>query len=156
MEKFNLAQLTKEMVVSQIRNTADPTLVAAEVVRGTLIARLKGRPKSDHEVQEAVIETCRGAMVGMLLSDCPLDRGAAVLLTAVESAAKTAELDGEMVQIAALRGIADSKRFVVEDVLKKIRARLKTARPGSERVFDRFCADLHSHQSHPDYIPPRM
>lgn len=156
MEKFNLAQLTKEMVVSQIRNTTDPTLVAAEVVRGTLIARLQDHNKPDDAVQEAVIETCRGAMIGMLLSDCPLDRGAAALLVVVESAAKTANLDPEMVQVAALRGIADSRRFVKEEVLAQIRARLKSARPGSERIFDRFCADLHSHQSHPHYIPPRM
>ncbi len=156
MEKFNLAQLTKEMVVSQIRNIADPTRLAAEVVRGTLIARLKGYDKPDDEVQEAVIEICRGAMIGMLLSDCPMDRGAATLLLVVESAAKTAGLDPEMVQVAALRGIADSKRFLQEDVLAKIRARLKLARPGSEHVFDRFCTDLHPHQSHPHYIPPRM
>ena len=130
MEKCNLAQLTKEMVVSQIRNMTDPTLIAAEVVRGTLIARLKGEKKSDLQVQEAVIEICRGAMLGMVLTDCPLARGAAAILIIVESAAKTAGLDPELVQVAALRGLADSKRFVSEDILEEIHARLKTARPG--------------------------
>ena len=44
MEEFNLAQLTKEMVVTHLRSLEDPVLAAAEVVRSTILARLKGRP----------------------------------------------------------------------------------------------------------------
>lgn len=156
MEKFNLAQLTKEMVVTQIRNMTDPITLAAEIVRGTLIARLKDRNASDHDVQEAVIEICRGAMIGMLLTDCSLARGAAALLESVERAAGTAGVDPELTVVAALRGLADSKRFVQPETIEAIRTKLRDVKPEAVRIFDRFCSDLHASQSHPEYLPPRL
>src|SRR5688572_33465531 len=131
MEAFNLAQLTKEMVVGQLRNLADPTLVAAEVVRGTLIARLNGPKMADHAKQEAVIEICRGAMAGLVLMECPLPRAVSQILIAVEAAAKAVDMDAEAAQIAALRGVSDVKRFVGEAALIDI-VRSEERRVGKE------------------------
>jgi len=153
METFNLAQLTKEMVVGQLRNIEDPTRLAAEVVRGTLIARLKGRKLSNFEIQEAVSEICRGAIQGMILMKCHIARGAARTLMAAEAAAREARVDQELVAIAAIKGISDARRFVTPDALGEIRQHVEGVRHGGGQVLDHFCVDLCAHQSHPDYIP---
>lgn len=154
METFNLAQLTKEMVVGQIKNIADPVLVGAEVVRGTLLARLQGRALPEHELQEAVIEICRGAITGMLLMESPLPRAAAAIFGCACAAAKAAGVDRDLVAIAALKGISDIRRFTTPAVLGEIRGRLESVRPGAAAHFDRFLKDLEPSQSHPGYVPP--
>jgi hypothetical protein len=156
METFNLAQLTKEMVVGQIRNLADPTLVAAEVVRGTLIARLKGHKLSNHEIQEAVIEVCKGAMAALVLMECPLPRGASQLVISAKAAAQAINFDEELVVIGAVRGIADVKRFTTPQLVTEISERLHAAQPELGGAFDRFTTDFDPHQSHPGYTPPKV
>lgn len=154
MESFNLAQLTKEMVVGAIRNMADPSLVGAGVVRSTLLARLKGRAHSSDEVHQAVFEVCRGAAMGLLLMECPLPRGAAAVLGMAHAAAKELGLDRDLVSVAALSGLADLRRFVPAEALPEIRARLDSVRPGAGDYFARFCGDGGAQQSHPAYRPP--
>jgi hypothetical protein len=156
VEALNLAQLTKEMVVAHLRSIADPTRVAAEDVRGTLIARLKGRRLSGYDIQEAVAEVCKGAVMGLVLMKCNVARGAARILLAAEAAARTAGLDHEAVSIAAIKGISDSRRFVSAPEVDEIRRHIEAARLGSGQTFNHFCKDLCPHQSHPDYVPPRL
>jgi len=153
METFNLSQLTKEMVVSQLRNLNDPTRLAAEVVRGTLIARLKGHRLSNFDIQEAVSETCRGAIQGMVLMKCDVARGAARMLWSAEAAAREARVDQELVAIAAIKGISDARRFVGPEVLAEMRVRVEGVRHGAGQILEQFCANLCAHQSHPGYIP---
>ncbi|MFH1725136.1 MAG: GAF domain-containing sensor histidine kinase [Elusimicrobiota bacterium] len=141
MEAFNLAQLTKEMVVGSIRELGDPAQVTARVVHSTLLARLKGRSLPDHEVQEAAVETCRGAMAGMVLTECPLPRGAAAILAAVPKTAREAGVDDRLVAIAGIEGMADVKRFTTPEVLGRISQRLEEVRRGAGAAFDRLCAD---------------
>lgn len=154
METFNLAQLTKEMVVNSIRHLADPGRISAGVVHSTLLARLKGHKLSNYEIQEAVIEVCRGAMAGMLLMECPLPKGAAEILKTVARTAVEAEVDDKLMSIAAIKGMADVKRFVTPEALRKISDQLEATRRGAGGVFDRFSVDLVSHLSHPSYRPP--
>jgi hypothetical protein len=155
METFNLAQLTKEMVVGQIKNLADPTMVAAEVVRGTLIARLKGHKLSNYEVQDVVVEICKGAIAGMVLMEVPLPRGAAAILHAAEVSSKSLPYDKHLMTTAAIKGIADVRRFTTKEIIGQIRHRINTTWLGSGEIFDHFSADLHSSQSHPGYVPPK-
>ncbi|MFH1723591.1 MAG: hypothetical protein ABII00_03100 [Elusimicrobiota bacterium] len=155
MESFNLAQLTKEMVVTQIRNLADPTLLAAEVVRGTVIARLKGHRLSNYEIQEAVMEVCRGAVAGLVLMECPMGRGAAAILRGAMDASSAAGVDAELVEIAAIKGLADARRFVSEETLSQMRARLDAARVEAGQLFDYFCGSSQQYQSHPGYVAPK-
>lgn len=156
METFNLAQLTKEMVVGQLRSLADPAGLAGETVRGTLIARLKGHRLSNHEIQEAVEEVCRGGVQGLVLMDCSLARGGARLLRAAEAAAKETGLCEELVAVAAIKGISDTRRFATREVQREMAAALNEVRMGAGDCFERFCADLHPHQSHPGYVPPSL
>jgi len=155
METFNLAQLTKEMVVGQLSSLTEPARLAAQTVRGTLVVRLKGHRLSNYEIKEAVVEVCRGAIAGMILMECSLGHGAVHLLIAAEAAAKEADVDAELVASAAIKGIADARRFVTKDVLSEMRARLEVLRPDAGAAFEHFCDGLHPQQSHPDYVPPR-
>ncbi len=154
METFNLSQLTKEMVVNTIRGLADPAEASANVVHSTLLARLKGHKLSNYEIQEAVIEACRGGMVGLVLMECSLPRGAAAILKKLVRTAKDAVVDDKLVSVAAIKGIADVKRFTTPDILARIGDRLEKTRSGAGDVFDRFVVELNAHQSHPAYQPP--
>ncbi|MFA5139976.1 MAG: hypothetical protein WC728_12155 [Elusimicrobiota bacterium] len=154
MESFNLAQLTKEMVVAQIRSLGDPARLASETVRGTLIARLKGHRLSNYEIQEAVSEVCRGAIQGMIITESPMGRGAARALMAAEAAGREAGLDAALVANAAVKGISDARRFVSREVLVLMSRHLEGVRRGAGQSFTSFCTDLNAHQSHPDYIAP--
>lgn len=156
METFNLAQLTKEMVVGQLRTLQDPTRLAAETVRGAMVARLKGHRLSNYEIQEAVSEICRGGIAGMILMECPMGRCAARILMSAEAAAKEAGLDRELVLVAAVRGVADARRFVTSDVLREMRSRMTAVWAGASEVFDQFNSRLLANQSHPGYIPPKV
>lgn len=151
MENLNLAQLTKEMVVAQLRNLEDPTRIAAEAVRGTLIARLKGHRMTTAEIQDAVHEICRGAVHGMVLMKCHVARGAARMLWSAEAAARESRVDQELVAIAAIKGLSDAKRFVDAAELREMRERIEAVRHGGGQIFDHFCADLQPQQAQPAF-----
>ncbi|MFH1725135.1 MAG: hypothetical protein ABII00_11020 [Elusimicrobiota bacterium] len=154
MEAFNLAQLTKEMVVKSIRALGDPAQVAAGVLNGTLLARLKGRGLSNREVEEAVIETARGAMAGMVLMESSLPRGAAAILAILSKTARQAGVNEPLVVIAGIKGMADVRRFTTAETLDQISRRLEETRRGAGGVFDRSRAEHQSVQSQPAYRSP--
>ena len=154
MEPFNLAQLTKAMVVSQLRKLQDPTLVAADVVRGTILARLKNSQLSPRALHEAVAEICRGAVAGMVLMECPLPRGGAAILRMALDAARLSGLDADATAYAALCGIADAKRFAPPETLQAMSERINTVRLGSGETFLRLCGNAHPYISHPAYVAP--
>lgn len=153
MDPFNLSQLTKAMVQSQLRNLADPTLVAADVVRGTVLARLRGRPPLA-QAQLEIAEICRGAVAGMALMECPLERGCAAALAMVLDAARILALPPEAVLAAATQGLSDARRFCPPEALPRIRAALDRTSLGAGELFLRFCRLPAVGQSHPAYVPP--
>jgi hypothetical protein len=155
-EPFNLAQLTKEMVVHQLKNLEDPARIVAEVVRGTLVARVKNPNLSESDLQDTVREVCKGAASGMLLMEMALPRGFAKTLQAAQSFAKTVGKDEETVKIAALKGLADIRRFVDTTTLTMIADKLNETRPGAGEVFLHFSGNPQPYQSHPDYVPPKL
>lgn len=155
METFNLAQLTKEMVVHQLRNLKDPALVAGEVIRGTLIARLKGHRLSNYEIQEAVVAVCRGAVSGMVLMEVPLPRGLAAAFIAARQAGKAADIEPNLVDIAAIKGLSAVQRFANPETLHMAALSLNRVRLGAKELFERYCGQRHTDQSHPAYIPPK-
>lgn len=155
-ETFNLAQLTKEMVVHQLKNLEDPARIVAEVVRGTMIARVKGPEISDSDLQDVVREICKGAVSGMLLMETPLPRGCAKVLQAARSFAGAVGRDEDLVKIAALKGLSDVRRFVDTSLLNSIAEKLNETRSGAGDVFLHFAGNPQPYQSHPDYVPPKL
>jgi len=155
-EPFNLAQLTKEMVVHQLKNLADPARISAEVVRGTLIARLKGPNVTDESIHETVREVCKGAVAGMLLMECPLPRGCAKVLLAARSFAKSVGRDRDAINLAALKGLSDIRRFVDTKTIGDIKEALEVTRSGTGAEFLHLCGNPEPYQSHPGYVPPKV
>lgn len=155
-EPFNLAQLTKEMVVHQLKNLEDPARIVAEVVRGTLVARQKGPAASLADVQTTVRDVCRGAVAGMLVVKCPLPRGCAKVLLAARSFAKSVGLDRDAINLAAIKGLADVRRFVDTKTVEEIKVALEGTRTGTGTEFLHFCGNPAPYQSHPGYVPPKV
>ncbi len=154
METFNLAQLTKEMVVSELEHLPNPIAIAANIVDGTLTARLGTPELTDKEIEEVVMEVCKGAIVGMSLMDCPMPQSAVAILRAAQVAGRNNGADPNLVEFGALRGLSDVKRFVTRDVLVQIQNALAAFRYGAGDVFAGFCGEPVFGLSHPGYAPP--
>lgn len=122
MESFKLGQLTKELVAAKLRVIDDPCAAAAEIVHATLKVAMASLA-DDTQAQAAVIEdACRGGMTGLLLAEQDVARGAVMHLRKVAEVAAAHHMDPTEAMLAALRGIADLKRFLPPDRLEKLRA----------------------------------
>ena len=122
MDMFNLAQLTKHMVVKGIKDDREPYGVAEEAVRETLKTYLKGMIPGNPEVLLGVREVARGTMTGLLLCDVSLPRGAIVVLQAVGEIAAALPHDPTMLMTSTIEGIAELRLLLSLDVLGLIQA----------------------------------
>ena len=102
-----------------------------------------------------MLEIVKGGSAAVVVLELPLARGAAALLRAAASAAKHAGVDPDLAEDAAIRGIADLRRFATPERLQEIGERLNQVRLGAREVFERHCGHPQPYQSHPGYVPPR-
>lgn len=135
MDQMRLAQLTKEMVAEQLRLLGDPCLAAAMVVRQTLAAALQALPPGQTACARVIEDAVQGAMTALLLADQSLARGAILILEAVAEVATEHHQDPTESMRAALRGLADLKRFVAPDRLDGIRLEIDAHYMGAGEVF---------------------
>lgn len=136
MDELRIHQLTKEMVAEELRQLGDPCKTAAGVVRRTLEAALAGGPNGT-EGARVIEDTVRGAMTALLLADHSLTRGAMTVLEAVMDVSNT-HVDPTDAMQAALRGIADLRRFVAPDRLDAIRIEIDAKYMGAGEVFSEY------------------
>lgn len=120
MDRFNLAQLTKQMVSLRLKELKEPAEVIQAIVLETLTTYLKGLKETHPEVKEGVKEVARGAVIALLAREEMLGRGVVAVLRGVQEAALTQQLDPMTVMTWALEGIADLRRFVPMESLYPI------------------------------------
>ena len=108
------------MVVTRLMALGDPCAAAAEVGRKTLEVILKSNPAVDPS-RRLVEDVCRGAMVGLLLSEQNLPKGATLLVAMVLDVGHEFGLDPREVMVSALEGIARMSRFVTAEEMQRIR-----------------------------------
>ncbi|MDX6770991.1 MAG: hypothetical protein SF051_15770 [Elusimicrobiota bacterium] len=139
MNETRFGQLTKEMVAEELRRLGDPCAAAALVVGKTLAAALDGPASLGQTSPEQVIEDAvKGAMTALLLADQSLTRGAILALEAVAEAAGERHIDPTTAMLAALRGIADLRRFVEPDRMDGIRLEIEAHYHGAGEAFAQY------------------
>ena len=136
MDELRIHQLTKEMVAEELRLLGDPCETAAGVVRRPLAAALQAPP--DGTAPERIIEDAvKGAMTALLLAEQNLPRGAMLVLAAVVDVS-AANVEPMTAMVAALKGIADLRRFADPARLEEIRVEIAAKYMGAEEVFTEF------------------
>jgi hypothetical protein len=90
---------------------------------------------------EAVEDVVLGAMTALLLADQNLARGGMLVLEAVNDAAAAAQLDPTDAMCAALRGVAEMRRFVEPTGLNELREAILAQYMGAGAVFDGYLSE---------------
>lgn len=134
MDELRIHQLTKEMVAEELRILGDPCAAAAAVVRKTLAAALQSAPEGTPP-ERIVEDAVKGAMTALLLAEQSLARGGILVLDAVLDVASKANLDPTECMRAALRALADLRRFVDPARIDDVRLAIEAKYMGAGEVF---------------------
>lgn len=135
MDELRLVQLTKEMVAEELRLLGDPCAAAAAVVRRTLMAAFQGAAAGDTPPARVIEDAVKGAMTALLLADHSVTRGAILVVEAVMDTAAKRDLDPTDSMRAALKGLADLRRFVDPSRIDDIRLEIEAHYMGAGEVF---------------------
>lgn len=135
MDELRLVQLTKEMVAEELRLLGDPCGTAANVVRKTLMAALQGSAPGDTPAARVIEDAVKGAMTALLLADHSMSRGSILVLEAVMDVSAKRDLDPTDSMRAALRGLADLRRFVDPARIDDIRLEIERHYMGAGEAF---------------------
>lgn len=138
MDELRIGQLTKEMVAEELRQLADPCATAATVVRKTLSIALNGVPAGGTAPERVIEDAVQGAMTALLLADMSLARGAVLVIEAVHDVASERQIDTMESLRAALRGLADLRRFVTQQRVDEVRHEIETRYMGAGEVFQEY------------------
>ena len=134
MDELRIHQLTKEMVAEELRVLGDPCAAAAAVVRKTLSAALQSPPEGTPP-ERIVEDAVKGAMTALLLAEQSLARGGLLVLEVVVDVAAKAQLDPTEAMRAALRALADLRRFVDPARMDDVRLAIEAKYMGAGEVF---------------------
>ncbi len=116
----------------------DPCATAANVVRKTLMAALQDATPGDTPPARLIEDTVKGAMTAMLLADHSVSRGAILVLEAVMDTAAKRDLDPTESMSAALKGLADLRRFVDPARIDDVRLEIEAHYMGAGEVFKEY------------------
>ncbi len=140
-DSFNLAQLTRQMVVSNARQRGaarDPYSVAASVVRETLSVYLRGLKADFPGLPAGVRDVGKGAMSGLLSLSADPPLGSVCIVRAVEVVAVELDLDFGRLRGWVLEGLAETWRFMTRPQLESVADELERALPGNGKLFESF------------------
>ena len=137
MDELRIHQLTKEMVAEELRILGDPCAAAAAVVQKTLTAALQSAPEGTPR-ERIVEDTVKGAMTALLLAEQSLARGGILVLEVVVDAAAMAHMDPTESMRAALKALADLRRFVDPNRIEDIRLAIDAKYMGAGEVFAEY------------------
>ncbi|MBI3563802.1 MAG: hypothetical protein HY079_01240 [Elusimicrobia bacterium] len=136
MDELRIHQLTKEMVAEELRQLGDPCATAAGVVRKTLESALANAPAGT-EGQRVIEDTVRGAMTALLLAEQSLTKGGMMILQVVLETTYE-HVAPQDAMAAALRGLADMRRFVDPDRLDEMRIQIAATYMGAGELFAEY------------------
>ena len=142
MDEMRLVQLTKEMVAEELRLMGDPCAAAASVVRKTLMAALQGDASGDTAPARVIEDAVKGAMTALLLADQSLTRGSILVVEAVMDVCTKRDLDPTDSMRAALKGLADLRRFSDPARMDDIRLEIEAHYMGAGEAFMEFLREV--------------
>jgi hypothetical protein len=137
MDELRIHQLTKEMVAEELRALGDPCAAAAAVVKKTLTAALQSAPEGT-PAEMIVEDSVKGAMTALLLAEQSLARGGLLVLEVVLDVTAKADLDPTESMRAALRALADLRRFVDPARMDDVRLAIESKYMGTGEVFAEY------------------
>ena len=142
MDELRIVQLTKEMVAEELRLLGDPCAAAANVVRKTLMAALQGAAPGDTPPVRVIEDAVKGAMTALLLADHSMTRSAILVVEAVMDVSTKRDLDPTKSMSAALKGLADLRRFVDPARMDDIRLEIEAHYMGAGEVFMGYLREI--------------
>ena len=138
MDQLRIGELTKEMVAEELRLLGDPCAAAAAVVRKALTAALISAPGGGTPPARVIEDAVKGAMTALLLADQSLARGSIRVLEGGHDVAGEWNLAPTESMSAALRALAELRRFVEPARLDDIRLQIEAHYMGAGEVFSGF------------------
>ena len=90
------------------------------------------------------LDAVKGAMTALLLADQSMSRGSILVLEAVHDVAAECQLDTTEALRAALRGLADVRRFVPPERIDELRTAIEARYMGAGELFAEYLAEVAS------------
>ena len=134
-DPFKVSQFTKELVVSELKNSTDPCLLAAQTIRKTLSVTLKAIPAGDPSSQAAIEDAVRGGLQGLLLADFDVAKGGLLTLRELTHMAQDMGLDPMDTLMSAMRGMASLKRLISPERMDRLRLHIDAEYHGAGEAF---------------------
>lgn len=138
-DQFNLGQLTKEMVVSRLKEVEDAPAAAAEIVTKTIISAVKSTRAAGQSPRDTVAEITWGAISGLILIEKDLPRGAALLLKGLAEVSASLDLEAADLMTWSLEGMARIAPVATPEIRARLREAIETEFMGVGEVFDGLC-----------------
>lgn len=139
VENLSLGQLTKEMIVSRLKDSQDAPALAADMVKQTIFASMPSIKASGRDPKESVEDICFGAMSGLLLIEKDLPNGAMLILTGMAEIAQKVNIDPSELMTWTMEGIARIAPLVASHTLEDTRMRIEKEYMGAGEVFGSLC-----------------
>lgn len=135
MEEYRVGQLTKEMVITRLKALGDPCVAAAEIAKKTMVVGLTGSATVGAHTRQLVKEICHGTMVGLIMADQSLPKGACLLLRVAAEVSSDLSLNPEEMMTYAIEGIVELRRLSTVDQMEDIRKAVSRDFMGAGDVF---------------------
>jgi hypothetical protein len=133
--EYDFEKLAKEIVVEKLKAAADPSKLAAEVVRQISVAGLAGT-SGRQEPRVTVAAACRGVMSGMLLHDQDLAKISVALLAQMATIAQESHLDPGECMTWAMEGIAPVVKLAPNGASDAVSAAIEAEFMGAGQIFE--------------------
>lgn len=134
-DHFKVSQLTKELVAAELRNAPDPSLLAAQTIRKTLVVTLKTLQPGDRPSSIAIEDAVRGGLQGILLADYDVAKAGILTLREMANLAQDAGLDPMETLLSAMRGMASLKRLIPPEQMDRLRLAIDAEFHGAGEAF---------------------
>lgn len=141
MDRFNVGQLTKEMVVWRLTELQDPCMAAADITKKTILIALENAQILEPEHKQSVIEITAGAMTGLLLADQNLSHGSVCILKKTYDAALQLNLNPTEIMALALRGIVHIRKYTTTAQFGDIIVAITTEFMGVGETLQKICEE---------------
>lgn len=137
--EYDFEKLAKEIVVAKLKDAADPSAVAGEIVHKIAVSALKATD-GRQEPRVTIAAACRGVMGGMVLIEKDLPKTAVALLAQMAVTAQESNLDPAECMTWAMEGIAPVVKVApagsADAVAAAIEERFMGAREAFQRILD--------------------
>lgn len=138
-DNLNLGQLTKEMIVAQLREAKDAPAFAADIVKQTILASIPSIKASGRQPKDSIEEICFGAISGLLLIEKNLPRAAVLILGKMAEISQKVGIDPSELMTWAMEGIARIAPMTTIQILEDTRTLIEHEYMGAGGIFYSLC-----------------